>query len=74
VTAAAIKPRYVTIAGKTRPGETACVALYCTPRSEICAAPQLFDLVADVERYPEFLPWVVETRIRRRKNRKISST
>jgi coenzyme Q-binding protein COQ10 len=27
---------------------------------------QLFDLVADVERYPEFLPWVIEARIRRR--------
>jgi len=24
---------------------------------------QLFDLVADVERYPEFLPWCVATRI-----------
>lgn len=30
------------------------------------AAPQLFDLVADVESYPEFLPWVIESRIRRR--------
>lgn len=29
-------------------------------------AAQLFDLVADVERYPEFLPGVVETNIRRR--------
>ena len=27
---------------------------------------QLFDLVADVGRYPEFLPWVVATRIRER--------
>lgn len=27
---------------------------------------QLFDLVADVERYPEFLPWCVDARIRRR--------
>jgi coenzyme Q-binding protein COQ10 len=25
---------------------------------------ELFDLVADVKRYPEFLPWVVATRIR----------
>ena len=25
---------------------------------------QLFDLVADVERYDEFLPWVVAVRIR----------
>ncbi|HLF58815.1 MAG TPA: type II toxin-antitoxin system RatA family toxin [Alphaproteobacteria bacterium] len=27
---------------------------------------QLFDLVADVERYPEFLPWCVASRITRR--------
>lgn len=32
----------------------------CLPYS----AEQMFDLVADVERYPEFLPWVVATRIR----------
>ena len=28
------------------------------------SAEQMFDLVADVRRYPEFLPWVVATRIR----------
>lgn len=28
------------------------------------SAGQMFDLVADVARYPEFLPWVVATRIR----------
>ncbi len=28
------------------------------------SAAQMFDLVADVARYPEFLPWVVATRIR----------
>ena len=27
---------------------------------------QIFDLVADVERYPEFLPWIAATRIKRR--------
>jgi coenzyme Q-binding protein COQ10 len=27
---------------------------------------QLFDLVADVERYPEFLPWCIGARVRRR--------
>jgi coenzyme Q-binding protein COQ10 len=27
---------------------------------------QLYDLVADVERYPEFLPWCLGARIRRR--------
>jgi coenzyme Q-binding protein COQ10 len=30
-------------------------------------AEQLFELVADVERYPEFLPWCVGARIRERK-------
>lgn len=28
------------------------------------SAQQMFDLVADVRRYPEFLPWVIATRIR----------
>ena len=28
------------------------------------SAEQMFDLVADVGRYPEFLPWVVATRIK----------
>lgn len=27
---------------------------------------QMYDLVADVERYPEFLPWCLASRIRRR--------
>jgi len=31
-------------------------------------AEQLFDLVADVERYPEFLPWCVGARIRERRD------
>jgi coenzyme Q-binding protein COQ10 len=29
-------------------------------------ADQLFDLVADVERYPEFLPWCLGARVRER--------
>lgn len=29
---------------------------------------QLFDLVADVERYPEFLPWCIGARIRRQRD------
>ncbi len=29
------------------------------------SAEQMFDLVADVDSYPEFLPWVVATRVRR---------
>ena len=28
------------------------------------SAEQMFDLVADVKRYAEFLPWVVATRVR----------
>ena len=28
------------------------------------SAEQMFDLVADVRRYPEFLPWVVATRVK----------
>ena len=35
------------------------------------AAAQLFDLVADVERYPEFMPWVIEARVRRRRGHTI---
>lgn len=32
---------------------------------------QLFRLVADIERYPEFLPWAVAARIRKRENNTI---
>jgi coenzyme Q-binding protein COQ10 len=32
---------------------------------------QLFNLVADIERYPEFLPWCVGARIRERKDNEI---
>jgi coenzyme Q-binding protein COQ10 len=34
---------------------------------------QLFDLVADVERYPEFLPWCLGARIRERKGSTITA-
>ena len=34
-----------------------------------CAPRQLFDIVADVEKYPEFLPWFVAVRVIRRRNR-----
>jgi len=33
--------------------------------------PQLFDLVADVESYPQFMPWVVAATILRRQDRTI---
>ena len=34
---------------------------------------QLFDLVADVERYPEFLPWCLAARVRERDGRTITA-
>jgi coenzyme Q-binding protein COQ10 len=37
------------------------------------SAEQLFDLVADVERYPEFLPWCLAARIRERKDNTITA-
>ena len=32
---------------------------------------QLFDLVADIERYPEFLPWCVAARVRSRRENEV---
>lgn len=38
-----------------------------TERQHLPYSPQqLFDLVADVEKYPEFVPWMMAARIRRR--------
>lgn len=37
------------------------------------SAEQLFDLVADVGRYPEFLPWCVGSRVRRRSETELVS-
>ncbi len=34
---------------------------------------QLFDLVADIERYPEFLPWCAACRVTRREGRLIEA-
>ena len=31
-----------------------------------CSPRQLFDLVADIEHYPDFLPWCVAARVRKR--------
>jgi coenzyme Q-binding protein COQ10 len=36
-------------------------------------AEQMFDLVADIERYPEFLPWCVGTRIRSRDGNEVAA-
>jgi coenzyme Q-binding protein COQ10 len=35
------------------------------------APAQLFDLVADIERYPEFVPWVMSAKIFRRKDKTV---
>jgi coenzyme Q-binding protein COQ10 len=37
------------------------------------SAEQLFDLVADVRRYPEFLPWCVGVRIRERTDKLLAA-
>lgn len=34
---------------------------------------QMFDLVADVERYPEFLPWCTGSRIRKREENRLTA-
>ena len=34
---------------------------------------QLFDLIVDVERYPEFMPWIVDSRVRRRDDRTMNN-
>jgi coenzyme Q-binding protein COQ10 len=33
----------------------------------VYTATQLFDLVADVERYPDFLPWIINAKVIRRR-------
>ncbi|MGB8638952.1 MAG: SRPBCC family protein, partial [Pseudolabrys sp.] len=43
-----------------------------THRARLKHTPdQLFDLVANVERYPEFIPWMIATRVRRRTDKAI---
>jgi coenzyme Q-binding protein COQ10 len=42
------------------------MARYAEKRHLPFTPEQLFDLVADVERYPDFLPWLVAARITRR--------
>ena len=38
-----------------------------------CSPRQLYDLVADIERYPEFLPWCVAARIRTREGNLVTA-
>lgn len=42
------------------------MARYAEKRHLSFTQQQLFDLVADVERYPDFLPWMVAARLTRR--------
>lgn len=44
------------------------VATHAEKRALPQSPEQLFDLVADVERYPEFLPWCIGSRIRSRRD------
>src|SRR6056297_4025418 len=47
----------------TNPGHTAMPA-HAETRHVPYSARQMYDLVADVARYPEFLPWTAAARIR----------
>lgn len=38
-----------------------------------CSAAQMFDVVMDIEAYPDFLPWVAEARILERHNGELSA-
>ena len=42
------------------------MARYAEKRHLPFTPQQLFDLVADVERYPDFLPWLISVRVSRR--------
>jgi len=45
-----------------------------TERQRLKYTPaQLFDLIVDVERYPEFMPWIVDSRVRRRDDRTMNT-
>ena len=40
------------------------MATHCEVRNLTFSAPQMFALVLDVAKYPEFLPWCVATRVK----------
>jgi coenzyme Q-binding protein COQ10 len=45
-----------------------------TERQRLKYTPsQLFDLIVDVERYPEFMPWIADSRVRRRDDRTMNT-
>jgi len=47
------------------------MAIHTTRARLIYSAAQLFDLVADVEQYPKFLPWVIAAKITQRRDNTI---
>ncbi|MGB8843346.1 MAG: type II toxin-antitoxin system RatA family toxin [Aliidongia sp.] len=49
------------------------MAKYAEQRLLPYTPEQLFDLVADIERYPEFLPWCVGARIRARDGNQVKA-
>src|ERR1700753_946014 len=49
------------------------MAKYAEQRLLPYTPEQLFTLVADIERYPEFLPWCVGARIRERTDKTITA-
>ena len=46
---------------------------FAEERHLLYSQQQLFDLVADVERYPEFLPWCTACRVTKRENQLIEA-
>jgi len=50
----------------SRPDATVAVTRHSERKVVPFAPRQLFDLVADVPRYPEFLPWCTAARVRKK--------
>src|SRR6266446_8869643 len=63
-----ISPRCAKRAKPSSPPRPSAMPTHAEKRVLPYTAEQLFDLVADVERYPEFLPWCVGARIRERRD------
>src|ERR1700742_3791039 len=52
----------------SRPDATVAVTRHSERKVLPFTPKQLFDLVADVPRYPEFLPWCIAARVKRRES------
>src|SRR5271156_5538748 len=55
------------------PADSAAMPTHAEQRVLPYTPEQLFDLVADIERYPEFLPWCLGARIRDRQGDEITA-